>query len=79
MAEVAERLLLSRTEEAVPLNRLTPPYKFGFRENQSIAQQCYSIINKIRDSMEAKECVLQCFVTYIRPSTRSGTKVYYTS
>jgi hypothetical protein len=38
MAEVSERPLLSRTEEAAPLNKLIPPYQFGFRENHSNAQ-----------------------------------------
>jgi hypothetical protein len=79
MAEVSERLLLSRTEEAVPLNRLIPPHQFGFSENHSTAQLCHRIINKIRENLEAKECVLQFFLTYSRPSTRSGTKVYYRS
>jgi hypothetical protein len=76
MAKVFEKLLLSRTEEAIPLNKLVPPYQFGFRENHSIAQQCHRIINKFRDSPEAKKCVLQFFLTYNTPSTRSGTKVY---
>jgi hypothetical protein len=54
MAKVSERPLLSRTEEAVPLNKLVPPYQFGFRENHSTAQQCHIIINKIRNSLEDK-------------------------
>jgi hypothetical protein len=78
MAKVSE-ILLSRIEEAVPLNKPISPYQFGFRENHSTAQQCYRIINKIRESLEAKKCVLQFFLMYSRPSTRSGTKVYYTS
>jgi hypothetical protein len=41
MATVSERLLLSRTAEAVPLNKLIPPHQFGFRENHSTAQQCH--------------------------------------
>jgi hypothetical protein len=59
MAKVSERLLLSRIEEAVPLNKLIPPYQFGFRENHLTAQLCHRIINKIRDSLEAKKKV--CF------------------
>jgi hypothetical protein len=39
MAKVCERLLLNRIEEEVPLNKLIPPYQFGFRENHSTAQQ----------------------------------------
>jgi hypothetical protein len=79
MAKVLERLLLSRTEEAVPLNMLIPPFQFGFHENNSTAQQCHRIINTIGESLDAKKCVLQFFLTYSRPSTRSGMKVYYTS
>jgi hypothetical protein len=58
-AKVFEKLLLSRIEEALPLNELIPSYQFVFWENHSTAQQCYRIINKIRDSLEAKTCVLQ--------------------
>jgi hypothetical protein len=77
MAKVFQRPLLSRTKEAVPLNKLIAPYQFGFRENHSIAQQCHRIL-KIRGNLEANKCVLQ-FLTYSRPSTRSGTKVCYTN
>jgi hypothetical protein len=62
MAKVSERLLLSRPAEAVPLNRLIPPYQFGFRENHSTAQQCHRIINKIRESLEAK---VKCASVYL--------------
>jgi hypothetical protein len=62
MAKVFERLLLSRTVEAVPLNKLMPPYRFGFRENHSTAQQCHRIINKIRDSLEAKKKCTSVFL-----------------
>jgi hypothetical protein len=79
MAKLSERLLMSRIKEAVPLNRLIPPYQFGFRENHSTAQQCHRIINKIRETLEAKKCALQFFLTYNELSTRSGTKVCYTS
>jgi hypothetical protein len=79
MAKEFERLLLIRTAEPVPLNKLIPPYQFGFREHHSIAQQCHRIIKKIRDNMEAKKYVFHFFLTYSRSSTRSGTKVYYTS
>jgi hypothetical protein len=48
MAKVSERLLLSRIEEAVVLNKLIPLYQFSFCENHSTAQQCHRIINKIR-------------------------------
>jgi hypothetical protein len=58
MAEVSERLLLIRIEEAVPLNKLIPPHHFSLCENHSTAQQCHRIISKIRDSLEAKKCVL---------------------
>jgi hypothetical protein len=59
MAEVFEIQQISRTEEAAPLNKLIPPYQFGFRENHSNARQCRRIINKIRDSLEANKNV--CF------------------
>jgi hypothetical protein len=54
LAEVSERPLLSRIEEAVPLNKLIPPYPFGFLENHSPAQQHHRITDKIRDSLEKK-------------------------
>jgi hypothetical protein len=56
MAKVFERLLLSRIEEAVPFDKLMPPYQFGFLVNHSTAKQCRTIIDKIRDSLEAKKC-----------------------
>jgi hypothetical protein len=61
MAKESERLLLSRTRQAVPLNRLIPPYQFSFRENHSTAQQCHRIINKIRDSLEVKSVCFNFF------------------
>jgi hypothetical protein len=54
-AKVFERLHLSRIEEAIPPNKLIPPYQFSFRENHSTAEQCHRIINKTRDSLEAKK------------------------
>jgi hypothetical protein len=62
MAELSERLLLSRIEEAVPLNRLIPPHQFCFRENHSTAQQCNKIFNNIKDSLEAKEMYASVFL-----------------
>jgi hypothetical protein len=62
LAKVFERLLVSRTDEAVPLNKLIPQYQFGFYENHSTAQQCHIIINKIRDSLEAKEMCASVFL-----------------
>jgi hypothetical protein len=61
MAKVSERLFLSRTEEAIPLNKLITQYQLGFRENHSTAQQCHRIINKIRDSLEATKKVCLSF------------------
>jgi hypothetical protein len=43
-------------------NKLIPPYRFGFRENHSTAQQCHRIINKIRDSLEAQELCASVFL-----------------
>jgi hypothetical protein len=40
ISKIFESLLLSRIEEAVPLNELIPPHQLGFRENHSAAQQC---------------------------------------
>jgi hypothetical protein len=65
-AEVFERLLLIRTEEAVPLSKLIPPYQFGFRENHSTAQQCQRIINKIRESLETKKKCPSCCAAGLR-------------
>jgi hypothetical protein len=79
MGKVSERLLLNRTEETVPLNKLIPPYQFGFREDRSTAQQCHIIINKISDSLVGEKIVLQFSLTCSRSSIRSGRKVYYTS
>jgi hypothetical protein len=62
MAKVPERLIPSRIEEAIPLNKLIPPYQFGFRENHSTAQQCYRIINTIKDSLEAKKVCASVFL-----------------
>jgi hypothetical protein len=62
MTKVFERPFFSIIKEAIPLNKLIPPCQFGFRENHSTAQQCHRIINKIRDSLEAKKCLLQFFL-----------------
>jgi hypothetical protein len=43
MAKVFEGLFLSRIEEAVPLNKLIPPYQFSFHENHSTALQCCTL------------------------------------
>jgi hypothetical protein len=41
------------------LNFEVPPYRISFRGNHSTAQQCQRIINKIRNSLEAKKfCAL---------------------
>jgi hypothetical protein len=77
MAKVSERLLLRRIEEAAPLNKLIPPCQFSVRKNHSTARQCHRIITKSVIAWKLKKCVLQFFFMYSRPSTRSGTKVYY--
>jgi hypothetical protein len=74
MAKVFERLLLSRIEEAVPLSKLTPPYQFGFFENHSAAQQCHRIINKIRDSLEAKKVCASGFLDVQQAFDKVGHK-----
>jgi hypothetical protein len=62
MGQVFKRLLLIRIEEAVPLNKLILPYHFSLCENHSTAKQCHTIINKIRDSLEAKK---MCFSVFL--------------
>jgi hypothetical protein len=62
MAKVFERSCLSRTAEAVPLNRLILPHQFGFCKNHSTAQLCHRIINKIGDSLEAKKMRASVFL-----------------
>jgi hypothetical protein len=62
MAKVFERLLLNRIKESVSFNELIAALQFGFRENHSTIQQCHRIVNKIRDSLEAKKMCASVFL-----------------
>jgi hypothetical protein len=58
MVKIFEKTSPEQNRGAVPLYRRILPYQFVFCENHSTAQQLHKIINKRRDSREAKKCVL---------------------
>ena len=51
MSKVFERLLLHRVDETINIDGLLLTNQFGFRNNHSPTQQCYRVVNKIKENV----------------------------
>jgi hypothetical protein len=62
LSKVFERLLHRRLDETMHIDGLLPTQQFVFRNSHSTIQQCHSVVNKIKESIQGNKMCTSVFL-----------------